>query len=119
MRPALFNGYIQPLAEITSFRRRERLSELKFNQFCTKNFCPKCSNPVLTNYDYDPQVDPTISNVFTTSAYRLGHGMLRVGHLRKPVQGLWKAVVQYPRPIQIRRLCIQIQLSCGILVWIS
>lgn len=48
-----------------------------------KEFLPKVLGnsmaQVIGPYNgYDPQVDPTISNVFTSAAYRFGHGMLEV-----------------------------------------
>uniref|UniRef100_A0A158Q7N5 peroxidase n=1 Tax=Elaeophora elaphi TaxID=1147741 RepID=A0A158Q7N5_9BILA len=57
-----------------------------------KEFLPKILGNVMEKHigsykGYDSRTDPTVSNVFTTSAYRFGHGMLQEFYHRLDFSG--------------------------------
>lgn len=49
-----------------------------YNEFLPKVLGDAYKNVIGSYQGYNPEVDPTISNVFTAAAYRFGHGMLQV-----------------------------------------
>ncbi|CAG9534246.1 unnamed protein product [Cercopithifilaria johnstoni] len=57
-----------------------------------KEFLPKILGDTMNKHigpynGYDPQVNPSVSNVFTTAAYRFGHGMLQEFYQRLDFSG--------------------------------
>ncbi|VDD90879.1 unnamed protein product, partial [Enterobius vermicularis] len=53
-----------------------------YNEFLPKVLGDAYKNVIGSYQGYNPEVDPTISNVFTAAAYRFGHGMLQEFYTR-------------------------------------
>lgn len=65
------------------FQETRKIVGAEVQAITYKEFLPKLLGNAMDKHigpykGYNSQVNPTVSNVFTTAAYRFGHGMLQV-----------------------------------------
>lgn len=98
---ALFFRLVTGLAKINPRWNGERLFQearkivgAEIQAITYKEYLPKVLGSATSNFlgnftEYDPSIDPTIANEFTTAAFRFGHGQIQVTFLPYWLLGLF------------------------------
>lgn len=60
----------------TLFQHAKRINEAQFQKIVVEEFYPAMTNANLPKITYDQRADPSLSDVFSTAAFRVGHTMV-------------------------------------------